>query len=189
MITASAFDMTVLEVRTAKKTHPTGDPKFSVQQAFPSGFTAEDSDPFLMCDFFGPSQPVHMADFEVELLASVTHSIPADHDNCLLYMYKGSGTVCGTMVATNQVVRLDASDISRRSITVVAGEAAACFMLFSGRMLHEPIAWHGPFVMNTNEEIQRTLAEYRRGTFLRKRAPWNYKVLSSKPADYISSQL
>jgi redox-sensitive bicupin YhaK (pirin superfamily) len=47
--------MAVMAVRRAKVTHPTGDPSFSVMQAFPSAFKAQDSDPFLMCDAFGPS--------------------------------------------------------------------------------------------------------------------------------------
>jgi hypothetical protein len=42
--------MPVLGVRESKVTHPTGDPKFSVMQAFPAGFSAEEADPFLMCD-------------------------------------------------------------------------------------------------------------------------------------------
>merc|ERR1712216_789193 len=46
--------MPVLGVREAKITHPTGDPKFSVLQAFPAGFSAEEADPFLMRDEFGP---------------------------------------------------------------------------------------------------------------------------------------
>lgn len=41
-------------VRNAEVTYPSGDPSFSVMQAFPSGFTAQESDPFLMCDDFGP---------------------------------------------------------------------------------------------------------------------------------------
>lgn len=43
----------VVEFQLAKKTYPTGDPKFSVLQAFPSGI--DNSDPFLMCDHFGPT--------------------------------------------------------------------------------------------------------------------------------------
>jgi hypothetical protein len=46
--------MPVLGVRQSKVTHPTGDPKFAVLQAFPAGFSAEEADPFLMCDEFGP---------------------------------------------------------------------------------------------------------------------------------------
>jgi redox-sensitive bicupin YhaK (pirin superfamily) len=50
----STSEMKSLGVRKAKVTHPTGDPNFSVMQSFPAGFTAEESDPFLMCDKFGP---------------------------------------------------------------------------------------------------------------------------------------
>ncbi len=51
---AAALLMSVIAVRHSKITHPTGDPKFAVQQAFPAAFSAQESDPFLMCDLFGP---------------------------------------------------------------------------------------------------------------------------------------
>lgn len=41
------------------------------------------------------------------------------------------------------------------------------FLLFSGNPLREPIAWHGPIVMNTREELQKAFEEYRNGTFLK----------------------
>ena len=46
--------MAIIAIRASKKTFPTGDNKFSVMQAFPAGFSAEEADPFLMCDYFGP---------------------------------------------------------------------------------------------------------------------------------------
>ena len=54
METVSAALMAVIGVRQAQVTYPTGNPDFSVLQSFPAGFTAEESDPFLMCDEFGP---------------------------------------------------------------------------------------------------------------------------------------
>lgn len=48
--------MRPLAVRKAKVTYPTGDPSFSVMQAFPAAFTAEEADPWLMLDHFGPSK-------------------------------------------------------------------------------------------------------------------------------------
>jgi len=41
------------------------------------------------------------------------------------------------------------------------------FLLVVGRPFHEPVARWGPFVMNTREQIQQTLAELRAGTFIR----------------------
>lgn len=41
------------------------------------------------------------------------------------------------------------------------------FLLFSGKALHEPIAWGGPIVMNTREELDLAFDELRRGTFIK----------------------
>ena len=43
----------------------------------------------------------------------------------------------------------------------------ARFLLISGKPLHEPIARYGPFVMNTEEEIEEALRDMRRGTFVK----------------------
>jgi redox-sensitive bicupin YhaK (pirin superfamily) len=43
------------------------------------------------------------------------------------------------------------------------------FLFFSGRPINEPIAWGGPIVMNTREELQQAFFEYRNGTFIRTR--------------------
>ncbi|MBD3304926.1 pirin family protein [candidate division KSB3 bacterium] len=40
------------------------------------------------------------------------------------------------------------------------------FLLISGKPLKEPVAWYGPIVMNTNEELQQAFEEYRNGTFI-----------------------
>ena len=45
------------------------------------------------------------------------------------------------------------------------------------------VAWHGPFVMTTDEEIRKTIADYRSGNFPPVRVPWDYKRLSTFPKD------
>jgi redox-sensitive bicupin YhaK (pirin superfamily) len=45
---------------------------------------------------------------------------------------------------------------------------AARFLLISGRPLREPVAWYGPIVMNTQEELRIAFEEYQNGTFLKK---------------------
>jgi redox-sensitive bicupin YhaK (pirin superfamily) len=51
-------------------------------------------------------------------------------------------------------------------VQVTTGERSVRFLLISGKPLGEPIARYGPFVMNTEEEIEETLLELRQGTFV-----------------------
>ena len=52
-------------------------------------------------------------------------------------------------------------------ITVQAGEEGIRFLLVSGRPIEEPVAWYGPIVMNTREELDTAFAEYQAGTFVK----------------------
>ncbi|MCA2008576.1 pirin family protein [Tritonibacter mobilis] len=52
-------------------------------------------------------------------------------------------------------------------ITVQAGPEGVRFLLISGAPIEEPVAWHGPIVMNTQAELQKAFAELRNGTFIR----------------------
>ena len=54
-------------------------------------------------------------------------------------------------------------------IFVSTGDDPARFLLVSGRPLREPVAWFGPIVMNTEEELQTAFDEYRDGTFIKQR--------------------
>jgi redox-sensitive bicupin YhaK (pirin superfamily) len=51
-------------------------------------------------------------------------------------------------------------------VTVEAGERGMRFLLVSGKPLREPVAWQGPIVMNTQEQLRQAFEEYRNGTFL-----------------------
>ncbi len=54
-------------------------------------------------------------------------------------------------------------------VTVQAGDEGARFLLISGQPLKEPVAWYGPIVMNTEEELRQAYAELRNGTFIKDR--------------------
>ncbi len=53
-------------------------------------------------------------------------------------------------------------------VTVQAGDDGIRFLLVSGKPLEEPVAWYGPIVMNTEEELRQAYAELRAGTFIKK---------------------
>jgi hypothetical protein len=52
-------------------------------------------------------------------------------------------------------------------VTVQAGEEGIRFLLVSGKPLEEPVAWYGPIVMNTQEELREAFQELEKGTFLK----------------------
>ena len=52
-------------------------------------------------------------------------------------------------------------------VTVQAGDEGIRFLLISGAPIEEPVAWHGPIVMNTQEEIRQAMADLRNGSFIR----------------------
>ena len=101
------------------------------------------------------------------------------------YVFEGAGTFRDASapfgVLTEQggpeedLVREEAGDRSLvlfdrgDEVTVQAGEHGIRFLLVSGRPLQEPVAWYGPIVMNTQDELRAAWAELRDGTFIKHR--------------------
>ncbi len=56
---------------------------------------------------------------------------------------------------------------SGEEVTVQAGEQGIRFLLVSGKPIEEPVAWYGPIVMNTREELRQAVAELNDGTFIK----------------------
>ena len=53
------------------------------------------------------------------------------------------------------------------NITVQAGEVGVRFLLISGAPIQEPVAWHGPIVMNTQAELQQAMDDLQNNTFIK----------------------
>ncbi len=103
--------------------------------------------------------------------------------NAFAYVFEGSGTFRAASepqgVLTEQldpaatVVREEAGNRSLvlfdrgDEVTVQAGEAGIRFLLVSGEPIKEPVAWYGPIVMNTEEQLKRAYAELNDGTFIK----------------------
>ena len=113
-------------------------------------------------------------------------SLPVDTTrHAFAYVFEGAGRFCNASqpleVPTEGVGWADttlAEEAENRSlilfdrgddVTVQAGEAGVRFLLVSGKPIEEPVAWYGPIVMNTQEELRQAFAEFRAGTFLKHR--------------------
>ena len=73
------------------------------------------------------------------------------------------GTEVKDRVGNRSLVLFDRGD----EVTVQAGPAGIRFLLVSGQPLKEPVAWQGPIVMNTPEELRQAYAELRNGSFIK----------------------
>ena len=67
------------------------------------------------------------------------------------------------MSGNRSLVNFDTGDC----VTVQAGEKGVRFLLISGKPIEEPVAWHGPIVMNTRKELQQAFEELQNGTFIK----------------------
>jgi hypothetical protein len=81
--------------------------------------------------------------------------------NAFTYTYRGSISVAGTEVPDRHMAILTNTG---DGVLVEAGQDSR-FLLIAGRPLAEPIVQHGPFVMNTTEQIHQAMRDYQAGKF------------------------
>ncbi len=101
----------------------------------------------------------HMLDVKLAAGARFRHTL-GDEDNAFLYVFEGS-TQVGTsrrQVRANEIAVLGPGD----SLTTSSASGGR-FLLLAARAIGEPVARRGPFVMNTQAEIQRAIEDYRAG--------------------------
>jgi quercetin 2,3-dioxygenase len=93
------------------------------------------------------------------------HRTPREH-TVFAYVFEGSGVFGDDrMAGDGHLVSLDTGDV----VTVSAQAEAVRFLLVSGRPIGEPIAWRGPIVMNTDEELRVAFEELENDTFIKHR--------------------
>jgi redox-sensitive bicupin YhaK (pirin superfamily) len=78
------------------------------------------------------------------------------------YVYAGSVSAGGREVRAGQLARLGGGDALEIDLVEGAG-----LLLFGGLPINEPVAHYGPFVMNTTDEIEQAIRDYRDGTLVR----------------------
>jgi len=87
-----------------------------------------------------------------------------DDETVFIFLIEGDAILEGKRVPEKSAILYNTGD----EIAVLAPEDSASRVLFfSGKPLHEPIAWGGPIVMNTQEELQLAFEELRKGTFIK----------------------
>lgn len=110
------------------------------------------------------AEPTYL-DVSLAAGGTFTQAIPRGH-SAFAYLFEGEARFGGAdrrIVTAPKLVAWSDGD----GVEVRADKAAARFLLVSGQPLNETVARYGPFVMNTQAEIQQTLRELQAGTFAR----------------------
>ncbi len=140
-------------------------------------------------DFWGKKGPVDgvAADptyIDVTVPPGKRKTLPVETTrHAFAYVFDGAGKFCNASgpleVPTESVGWSDTNpptEAENRSlilfdrgdeVTIQAGEEGVRFLLVSGKPLEEPVAWYGPIVMNTQEQLQEAFSELQHGTFLK----------------------
>ncbi len=138
--------------------------------------------------FWGKSGPVEgvAADpryLDIFVPPGVRKVLPVETSNhAFAYVFQGSGTfrdasspravqtdIVGAgverpdFIGNRSMVLFDRGD----EVVVHAGDEGIRFLLVSGKPIEEPVAWYGPIVMNTQQELRVALDELNRGTFIK----------------------
>jgi len=103
------------------------------------------------------TEPLYV-DIQLDADGQVTLPVPAGH-NAMLYLYEGEASLGEQALRRSSANVLDDGD----RISVSAGASGARLLLIAGKPLGEPVVQYGPFVMNTPEEIEQALRDYRDG--------------------------
>jgi len=107
---------------------------------------------------------------DVSVPAHTTFEHPTKTGHTLLaYVISGSasfGEPDGFIAKNEDLVLFEDGDL----LLVTATDEPVRFLLLSGEPIGEPVAWYGPIVMNTQDELRRAFEEYDKGTFIRHRA-------------------
>jgi redox-sensitive bicupin YhaK (pirin superfamily) len=109
----------------------------------------------------GTTQPLY-ADLQLGAGAELTVAVP-EALNALVYLYEGEAGLLTD--AGREPLQGSAASIltDGDSVRLSAGEPGARLLLIGGKPIGEPIAQYGPLVMNTREEIEQTLQDFRDG--------------------------
>ena len=107
-----------------------------------------------------------MVEIRLDRCASVRQDLPADY-NAVIVVLEGDGSIGAeaTFAATSDVAWLTAATAGRLRGAIRAPDKPLRALLYAGRPLHEAVVAGGPFVMNTEAEIEQAYADYRAGRF------------------------
>ena len=115
----------------------------------------------------GDYLPMDYYDIHLNANAEITLTMNQD-DSVMVFTLLGDIYINGEHIEEKTAVKLTEGD----SLTIKNGEKDAQVLYMNSRALNEPVAWAGPIVMNTQEELQKAFLELRSNTFIKEKVEY-----------------
>jgi len=156
------------------KTEKMSDPGYQEFQpgSFPIIETDQSIVKLIVGEYKGKKSPIsdpntYVQYLDVSIAPDSEFSISMDNTReGFVYLFEGSAIIAESQLEQHNFAVLGDGD----NVAVTAGPDGARLILVSGQPLNEPIVQYGPFVMNTEEEIQQAYNDYRQGNLVRGKA-------------------
>lgn len=104
--------------------------------------------------------------YDIHLEPNSSFSLPTQEDRSIvLFTLSGDAYIAGELVKEKTAVKLSSGD----HVSITATDTKAQILFVSSMPLNEPVAWGGPIVMNTREELNNAFEDLRKGTFLKEK--------------------
>ena len=114
----------------------------------------------------GKYLPLDYYDIFLKAHGSVTLNVPGENKSAMVFTLEGPATVSGTRVPVKTAAKLGKGD----TVTIEAGDEPIEILFMCSDRLNEPVAWYGPIVMNTDEELATAFNELKTGDFIKQTA-------------------
>lgn len=104
--------------------------------------------------------PTHYFDVHLKQEGASFEHVVRKGWNAMIVCYEGSLLVNGKSLSSILAVAFKRNEAADEVIKISAGSSEAKFVFISGQPLEQPVAWKGPFVMNTEEQIKQTFEDF-----------------------------
>ena len=112
--------------------------------------------------YVGEHLPLNYYDLQLEAGAEITLTMGKD-ESVMLFTLIGDIEVDGQHIEEKTAVKLTEGD----SVTIKNGDKPAQVLYIASKALNEPVAWAGPIVMNTEDEVKQAFVDLRNNTFVK----------------------
>lgn len=116
----------------------------------------------------GKYLPLDYYDIFLDAHATVELAVPGSNKSAMVFTLEGDAVVSGTPVPAKTAARFGDGD----TVTIEAGEEPIEILFMCSERLGEPIAWYGPIVMSTNNQLVEAITELKAGTFIKQAATY-----------------